>query len=409
MRKRWTADVVDSVIARLRESKSVADAASSLDLTVDQVRQAFRSAGYPPPGMFVSGKNGETIGDTVPAPASLDGLRTGPGIASVGASIGRRAASTDVDTLVQATRTGARGFEELCDRLQWHPGRLRAAISAAKSQGRTIDVAGDVIGWREPEPVSDAVDIGVPPTVGGRRLIAAISDTHFGSKYCLREQLIDFLTYAYERGARHVLHSGDMLDGCYDHGRWELSHHGVHEQTEDMLATLPQLDGLTYHAIGGNHDDTFRAHTGLETGRLIEDEFARAGRTDFRYHGLRRALLLLDGVRVELWHPTGGKAYSLTYKLQNYIRDLPLGHKPDIVLAGHWHVSGHLEQRGVHAYNVPCWQGGGSAFGRSLGGAPSIGGLLISWERTHHGTIRRLACERSAYYEREQPRDIGGA
>jgi hypothetical protein len=55
---------------------------------------------------------------------------------------------------------------------------------------------------------------------------------------------------------------------------------------------------------------------------------------------------------------------------------------------------------------VPCFQGGKSSFGKSLNGAPSIGGLIVSWDATEHGTLRRVAVERSAYYEIEAFREV---
>jgi predicted phosphodiesterase len=204
-----------------------------------------------------------------------------------------------------------------------------------------------------------------------------------------------------------VLHAGDILDGCYDHGRWELSHHGLDKQIDDAIETLPRLDGLRYVAISGNHDETFTKSTGMDTGRAIVDRFRSEGRTDLEYVGPRGAMLRLGGVRIELWHPRQtSAAYSLSYRLQNKIRDTSVGRKPDLLLAGHWHTSVYLEQRGVHALACGTFQGGGSAFSKSLGGAPSIGGTLISWETTEHGTLRRVAVERSAYYENEAPREI---
>jgi predicted phosphodiesterase len=314
----------------------------------------------------------------------------------------------EIARLIKLTQKRTVQFSDLCDALDMPPSRVRHLVDDAQSKGYHVNVAGNAIGWKEPEPNLDAAqDVGVAPTVGGRQIIAVISDTHFGSSYCLREQLREFIEYAYSRGARHVLHAGDILDGCYDHGRWELSHHGLDKQIDDAIETLPRLDGLRYVAISGNHDETFTKSTGMDTGRAIVDRFRSEGRTDLEYVGPRGAMLRLGGVRIELWHPRQtSAAYSLSYRLQNKIRDTSVGRKPDLLLAGHWHTSVYLEQRGVHALACGTFQGGGSAFSKSLGGAPSIGGTLISWETTEHGTLRRVAVERSAYYENEAPREI---
>lgn len=352
-------------------------------------RSQERYAVPPPPPTDPVGPSAATTPNQPPHLAAIDG------------------GQKDFDDLMRLCKRGV-PFGELCDKLDMSPRRVRALIGEAQAEGYQVDVAGDVVAQREPEPEDDAQDVGVAPVVGGRYTVAVISDTHFGSKYCMREQLVDFLHAAYDRGCRHVLHAGDMLDGCYKHGMWELSHHGVDDQISDALETLPRLEGMHYHYTAGNHDQTFTNSTGLDTGRLIEDRARAEGRTDLHYHGARGALLKFGTVKVELWHPRSGKAYALSYKLQNFLRDMPAatGRKPDIIVAGHWHTFCYFEQRGVHAIAAPCWQGGGSSFGKSLGGAPSIGGLIVSWDLTAHGTLRNVAVERSSYYEVEHYREI---
>ena len=172
------------------------------------------------------------------------------------------------------------------------------------------------------------------------------------------------------------------------------------------MTTLPRLDGLRYVFIDGNHDSTFWDETGYPTGKAIEDGAAREGRSDLEYVGARGALLRVGGVKIELWHPKKGTSYALSYHLQNHIRDMALGRKPDILLAGHWHTSVYVEQRAVHSFACGTFQGGGSQFSKSLGGAPSIGGWILSWGLTEHGTLRRLGMQRVSYFEREEPREV---
>jgi UDP-2,3-diacylglucosamine pyrophosphatase LpxH len=300
------------------------------------------------------------------------------------------------------------GFEELCDRLNMPPSRVRGLISEAQAAGYRVDFAGDVVAQREPKPAETIVDIGIAPIVGGRHYIGVIGDIHAGSKFFKRAQMVEFIRRAFDEGVRHMFITGDLLDGCYDHGRWELSHHGIDDQTTDLLETLPRIEGLSYHYITGNHDETFTRSTGLDTGRSIMDRARSEGRTDLYYYGCRGGLLKMGTVKVELWHPKPGKAYALSYQLQNKIRDMPAatGRKPDILIAGHWHTFCYFEQRGIHAIASPCWQGGGSSFGKSLGGAPSIGGLIVSWKLTEHGTLRRVRVEREAYYDVEHYREV---
>ena len=312
----------------------------------------------------------------------------------------------EISRLIEQTKRGPVGFADLCNLLDMSPSRTARLIDRAKAGGVAVNVEHDHVGFALPEPSADVVETGVAPTTSGRQVVGVISDTHFGSKYCMRDQIRDFVHHAYRAGAREILHAGDVLDGCYKHGLFELSHSGIEDQARDAFETLPRLDGLTYHAISGNHDDTFADSTGMAPGDYISWHFREHGRNDVRFYGRRGAYLKLRGATVELWHPKKSGSYSLSYHLQNKIRDLAVGQKPDVLIAGHWHTFVYLEQRGVHALAAGTFQAGGSAFSKSLGGAPSIGGTILSWELTETRTLRRFGVERVTYYEREELREL---
>jgi hypothetical protein len=187
---------------------------------------------------------------------------------------------------------------------------------------------------------------------------------------------------------------------------FELTHSGIEDQTRDLFETLPAKPGLTYHGIVGNHDQTFSDEVGMDPGDYFEWYFKKRGRHDLHFYGMRGAYLKLRGAIIELWHPRKSGAYSLSYHLQNHIRDYGVGRKPDILLAGHWHTFVYLEQRGVHALACGTFQGAGSSFSKSLGGSPSIGGTFLSWEVTEQRTLRHVAVERVSYFEEENVRAL---
>ncbi len=304
-------------------------------------------------------------------------------------------------------------FEDLCNDFNMSPKSMRALIEEAKNSGIRVNVDRDHVSSMEAEPSTAAIQTGIPPVVGGKQTVGVISDTHLGSKYCLREQLRDFINFAYyERGVREILHPGDVLDGNYKkNGQlYECSHVGLDSQCGDLYDTLPQLPGLTYHGITGNHDETFWAESGHDAGLAIERYFksppdGRKPRYDLKFYGNRGAHINIKGARVHLWHPRSGSSYARTYQLQKLATKYVGGEKPHITLAGHWHVSAYCVERGIHMIACPTFQGGGSAFGKSLGGAPEIGGLVLSWEQTEHGTIRNFVYERRAYFEVEETQE----
>jgi UDP-2,3-diacylglucosamine pyrophosphatase LpxH len=210
--------------------------------------------------------------------------------------------------------------------------------------------------------------------------------------------MVDCAKTLYERGNREILIPGDLLDGCYKHGIFELSHTGLEDQTRDLAETLPRMRGLTYHAITGNHDCTFTDKTGANVGRYIHSV-----RPDIHFYGDCGATVKIRGADVEMWHGLGGGTYALSYKLQNHIRDYGAGEKPHILLAGHYHKCAWVEVRGVFGMLCPTFQASGSIFSKRLGGQPALGGLELSWEIAGKDMIREISFDRRRYYEVEKP------
>ena len=320
----------------------------------------------------------------------------------------------DVARLVRLCRGRPQTLGQLCDALDMPPRRVRELAEQAKSQGYSVDVAGDVLAWRNPVDTSepDVPTVNVAQSTGKRFLLGCASDFHFGSKYCMREQLADYCDKLYRAGARTVLMAGDMLDGCYRHGMWELSHHGWDEQAQDCLESLPRLPGLTYYFIDGNHDLTTWAQTGAVSGARLQDFFRQNGRNDLHYLGASEGnvSLALEGVRrpvrAQAWHPKPGKSYALSYQIQKRIESYAPGTKPDILVCGHWHTAVYVVTRGIHALAAGCFQSPESAFARSLAGGVSCGGWMLSLECTETGTLRHVSAEHWSYYHSEESRGI---
>lgn len=306
-----------------------------------------------------------------------------------------------LDCLFKLTKKTPLGFEDLCDKMDLSPVKMRTLLKAAEAI-MPIRLEHGHVGVSFPQPRTDVQETSIAPTVGERQRVAVISDTHFGSRYCLRGAIKDFIKYAYERGCREVLHVGDMLDGDYRHGKFEMTHMGLSDQAHDMLKNLPVMPGLTYHAITGNHDFTFTEQSGVNVGKHIKDAFAAEGRSDFKSYGDRGAFIKIRGALIHMWHPKQSPGYAVSYQLQRKVESYSPGDKPQILLAGHWHRFGLVEERGVHCVACPTFQSGGSAFSRSLTtGSPAIGGILLEWDLTADGTMRNFSLEKRTYFQRE--------
>lgn len=387
----WTPAVVKKVKSILAKHTRAGDALgdihkqTGISATEDSLVAAFRRNGLGKPSSYCR---------TVKADAPVG---RAPSVKPVGEL---------VKQLLKVVRGKPLSFEAVCDKMGMSPRACRTLIEQAQKDGYSFHVTHGDVSFKLPEDNERVKEVKVAPTKGPRHKVAVISDTHLGSKYCLRAQLKEFIEYAYSQGVREILHPGDVLDGAYHHGIYELTHSGIDAQTQDLFETLPQLPGLSYHCICGNHDDTFSDSIGMDAGLFIQRYFENRGRNDLKFYGRRGAFLRLHGAVFELWHPRKNPGYALSYAIQNHIRDAALGNKGDFLCVGHFHTWCYIEQRGVHALQCGTFQGGGSSFSKSLGGASSLGGTIISWEATAGGTIRRVQVERSAYYENETRRDI---
>lgn len=326
----------------------------------------------------------------------------GDAIDADGLIVASHALSEEVAAMRKAVKRGPLEFEALCDVLGLSPSKTREVMAAADEMHVAFQVDGDRVGLGMPSSADTIEHVEVLPTTGPERVVGVISDLHLGSRYCMRNQLQEFIHHAYEAGARVILCPGDWLDGNYKHGQFELTHVSIDDQCEDANETLPQLPGLLYVGITGNHDETFWRDTGLNVGRYIEHYFKDRGRDDLRMIGDRQRFLTLHGVLFELWHPRSGRAYAKSYGIQKRIETYTTV-KPQILLTGHWHMYCHVYTRGVHAIACPTFQGSGSKFSKSLGGDQAQGGLVLRWRVTEHGTIRDFSPGPRLYFEREEP------
>lgn len=383
---KWTPEKLEQARRIVADSNDLSAAAASVssrfgeNISKTALRVAFQRAGFKRPAEYI-GKWVE------PEPQAL------------------------VEKLVLFTLKGPVTLETLCDKMDLPPKTVRTLVEQARKQGYGVEIDGPHIGRKPAAPRSDDTPVAIK-SANDWRIFAVASDIHVGSKFFLKEQFQHFIHTAYERGVRTVLVPGDILDGVYKHSQWEEYAHGFHEQAEDAAKCFPQLKGLQYIGIAGNHDQTHENSSGLNVCVALEDVFRRHGRNDLTMLGSRGATVDFRsegdtrGLRVEMWHPLGGGAYALSYKLQRKIEGYAVGAKPDVVLAGHWHQQCYFVQRGVHAMSCGTWHGGQSPFGKALGTSPAIGGWIIEYAQTEDGTVRHFKPEWVAYYEHEMPRVI---
>lgn len=367
---RWTQKKLTETKAALADTGDVWTAADALtkrwkeDVTPKKIEQALSRYGMPSPVQIINKAATRRKSHAKAKPQN-----------------------DQIDALVKAVHAGTgKSFEDLCNKLDLTPKACRALIKRAQKRGYDVAVQADVVQLKAEPDRKDPVKIAHLPAHDAEPLVfAAISDTHFGNELCASEELNSFLHYCYDvHGVRTVLHSGDMMDGELHRGhKYELRQMGFDNQADEALRCLPELPGLDYHFITGNHDyNSYWKAIGMDPGQALEEKAIARGRRDLHHHGKILAQLQFgegDGaVKVELCHPKkGGGAYARSYPVQQWIeRGYEGGDKPHVALLGHHHSYLVMEVRNVVAMQPGCWCWK-TPYMQEKGLSPAVGGAII--------------------------------
>lgn len=252
-------------------------------------------------------------------------------------------------------------FRTICKELELKDYELIGMVELMKQEGCLVDyVGGEIIKLKKPLARDGVYRI---PNNSEHLKLLLISDTHL----CNKADRLDILRYLYDKaedvGVRHIIHSGDLTDGIYTNRPqqlYELRCFGFDEHLAYVVEKYPSFNGKTYF-IGGNHQDTYFRNGGSDIGVSIAKE-----RSDMVYLGPDTADLNIGKVGIHLHHGAGGRAYSVSYKLQRYVETLPQNKKIDIVTQGHFHNSMYMYYMGKHCFQVGALEDE-TPFSRSMG------------------------------------------
>lgn len=218
---------------------------------------------------------------------------------------------------------------------------------------------------------------------------AVASDWHLCSRFQQLTHLRSFYKHARKRKCKFVLMPGDIVEGSHKMHRDAAFYqfvHGADAQIDYAIANAP--DDLKTYAINGNHDYSHFNDAGVNVAKRVSER-----RDDIEFIGDLGATVHLGPISAYLWHPMGGGGYARSYKLQNWVRDRPLGHRPELLFSGHVHTLCHIPAYGgVEAFQVGCFQAQ-TPFINRLALTPSVGGLIIDIGLNDEGKIGRIQTE----------------
>lgn len=266
---------------------------------------------------------------------------------------------------------------------------LKAAAAQLHAAGHDFRVEdGRVITGEVPLPRVVNLDLGRE-----HFKLGLVSDPHLGSRYEQLSAFRDFYHRATEEGVDAFLNMGDISDGSekMHPGRlYELHTQGVDGHLSYAAAVYPRSSAPTYF-INGNHDESWTKDAGINFGRRLSSI-----RPDLTYIGSTAAYLTIGSFKAFLSHPSGGKPYADSYRLQKVAEALPVGRPVNALLVGHLHIHVYDKIRGIHAMQVPCFQRQ-YPYLAAKGLYPTIGGVILDVTMTEDGSVSRLRHELITY------------
>ncbi len=232
-----------------------------------------------------------------------------------------------------------------------------------------------------------------------------ISDSHLCNEAQQLNMINQIYQETYDRGIKLVRHFGDISDGDYtnrsDH-RYELFRLGASRQIEYIVNHWPKVEGITTEFIVGNHDLTHEKNGGAFIGPIIESY-----RPDLKFVGSEHAYVSPEEspkTTIEMFHPGGGCASSLSYRAQKYIDKMEPGTKPNAVGMGHFHQSHFLSYRNVIALLLPCLTSK-SNFAIRQGLENTMGAYFINFYVNSKGEIEMFEFEEKRFTQKDVKKD----
>jgi hypothetical protein len=232
-------------------------------------------------------------------------------------------------------------------------------------------------------------------------IIGIASDLHFGSKHQQYTWLQEFVSYAWERGVRHILVPGDITAGLgvYRGQLHDLFAVSADEQRDATVLGLPAREGLHWHLLGGNHDYAHIRQAGYDIVSAIA-----AQRRDATFYGYDAARVMLTrNCSAKLWHPSGGIPYATSYRLQKgaesakseeLFRTIAAGEPPTLrlLLAGHLHIAMSDIDSPIIGLQCGCYEGQ-TSYEAAKGLTPEVGGWIVELTTNEQGLVRNYRQE----------------
>lgn len=287
-------------------------------------------------------------------------------------------------------KKGMREVAHLAEMLDTDEDEINAAAIELANSGLPIKVtSGVVIFCRDYRNAGMYLTNPYTEIPGGDEnhiVIGLVSDTHFGSSACDQDALASFYIKAQNRGARVILHAGDLVDGFSMHPDQAFAQDqvGYDAQFRDAVQNYPSLSDMLTVFISGNHDYSYVKQNGVDIVRSVCAE-----RNDMRYVGLWTGSIRYGGFRFKMSHPgTSCNPTGAAKKLHELIARDAAQDRADVYILGHYHQAQAVyDSKAFLGLMAGSFQHE-TSFTRRLNLEPVIGGWILEFERLRSGQIQ---------------------
>lgn len=197
--------------------------------------------------------------------------------------------------------------------------------------------------------------------VGKNKVKIGVSgDWHVGNIHTDYKLLDFYMNETSRLGVDLHLNTGDLADGWYQNrpaSIFEQNHIGFDQQFKRIRELFNQFDKPVYFITGNHSYNTFVRNAGIELGPHLEDMTRLDGVESYFLGNAEGDVQLKGGAKIKLLHPDGGTAYALSYRPQKIVESLESGHKPNVLLIGHYHKAEQLFYRNVHTFQTGTMMG----------------------------------------------------
>lgn len=231
--------------------------------------------------------------------------------------------------------------------------------------------------------------------VNSKTKIAVIADIRAGSKCEQFRVLNDMYLKFLKDGITKVFILGNLIEGQYQGDTFKefgksLITNDAYGQADHFIENFPHVDGIETYFITGKLDHSFSR-------KMNVGEYIAARRDDMKYLGPKSCNVYFNNVSVRMEQLKNGKAYTIAYPPQKYVRSMSRYENYDILmLSGEMNFQHFPEQKGMQIFSIPSCV---SRTPRMINDNQSstIGAYTFEIEYTKNGKLKRIVPMVSTY------------